>query len=208
MFNVPPATLWTCGLLIAIYAVYSLLGPVSQDQIIETLAFVPAIFLNQFATGGPGLSLHEMLTLVSHAFLHAGLLHLVLNTGFLLAFGSGVERHLGVWRFVLIFVVTSAAGALTEALIAGPRPVYLIGASGAVYGMMGAIVPVLMRTGRLRGRRSLEFIGIILVLNLLLAVFGMGDYLGGGQIAWLAHIGGFLAGLALSFVLQPPRRPI
>ena len=104
--------------------------------------------------------------------------------------------------------MTAAAGALAETVAAGARFVFVIGASGAVYGMMGAAVPILFRTGMpARRHRALEFVAVILGLNFLLAVLGVADFLAGAEVAWRAHMGGFLAGLLLGFLLHPPSRP-
>jgi membrane associated rhomboid family serine protease len=204
VFNAPPGTLWTCGALVVGYLLFLLAGPTWQQTALDFLAFVPARFLAHFGARETGPTILELLPLIGHAFLHADALHLLVNTGLLLAFGAAVERRLGVPRFLILFAGGAAAGALAEALTGDAGPVYLIGASGAVYGMMAAAMPILFRVGLpARRRRALEFAAVIMGLNVLVAMIGLGDFLAGAEISWRAHMGGFLAGLILAFVLSP-----
>jgi len=208
VFNAPPATLWTCGVLIICHIVFSLAGPGWQHAALSALGYQPLVFLAQFEAGGAGPSLLGILPLFGHVLLHGDLMHLLLNTGFLLAFGSAVERRLGPGLFLMVFAATAAGGALAETLFV-EQPVLMIGASGAVYGMMGAVLPFLFGPAMpARRRRMLEFVAVIMAINLLLGAFGLGDILAGAEIAWRAHIGGFAVGLALSFALaaRAPRR--
>jgi membrane associated rhomboid family serine protease len=70
--------------------------------------------------------------------------------------------------------------------------------------MMAAAIPILFRAGiPARRRRALEFVTVIMGLNVLVAMIGLGDFLAGGEISWRAHMGGFLAGLILAFALSP-----
>jgi membrane associated rhomboid family serine protease len=142
------------------------------------------------------------MTLVTYAFLHGDFMHLALNLGFLLAFGSFVERHLGLARYLLLFVLTAVIGALTEYAFREAEPLALIGASGAVYGMTGAAMRYMFAGGGPQRRRgALVFVGVFMGINLLLGVTGLGDLLAGAAIGWKAHAGGFLAGALLSFLL-------
>src|SRR3546814_7657257 len=113
-----------------------------------------------FRSGAAAPTAAGVMTLVTHAFLHADLMHLALNLGFLLAFGSYVERNLGLARYLLLFALTAAAGALADYAFRGAVPIALIGASGAVYGMTGAAMRFMFAGGRAgRGRGALVFVG-------------------------------------------------
>jgi membrane associated rhomboid family serine protease len=148
------------------------------------------------------------MTLVSYTFLHGDFMHLALNLGFLLAFGSFVERHLGLPRYLALFALTAAAGALAEYALSGGEPIALIGASGAVYGMTGAAMRFMFAGGGADRRRgALVFVGVFMGINLLLGITGLGDLLAGAAIGWKAHAGGFLAGALLSFLLGGRRAP-
>ncbi len=207
IFNAPPGALFICGALVLCHVLFVVASPAWQETALRTFAFIPARFLAHLADGGPPLSVLNFVPLVGHAFLHADVQHLLLNAGLLLAFGSAVERRLGSLAFLFVFAAAAAAGALAELTADHARLVFVIGASGGVYGMMAAAIPIMFRPGLPAGRRRvLEFVAIVMGLNLVIAVFGLGDLLAGAEIAWRAHIGGFLAGLLLGFTLPAMRR--
>ncbi|MGE5767396.1 MAG: rhomboid family intramembrane serine protease [Bacteroidota bacterium] len=201
IFNLPPGTLWLALAMIAVFVLESLLEGPAWSWLLNTFAFVSTAF---WPPGAALPTAQGVMTLVSHAFLHADLVHLALNLGFLLAFGSFVERHLGLARYLLVFALTAAAGALTEYALRGGEPLALIGASGAVYGMTGAAIRFMFAGGGAARRRgALGFVGVFLGLNLVLGLTGLGDLLAGAAVGWKAHAGGFLAGALLSVLLGP-----
>ena len=210
ILNAPPGTSLFCAAILLAYGLFALLPADLQEQAIARFAFVPAIFLEQFGPEGGGLSGGAMLRLLSYAFLHGDLLHLIVNAGMILAFGSLVERAIGTARFLLLCAVTAAAAAAAQAFAVGPQWVAVVGASGAGYGLIGAGIPFLYggygwQLGR--GRRdALLFVAAIMGLNLLVGLIGFGSLLGGAGIAWQAHIGGFAAGIVLVRLLPPQRR--
>jgi membrane associated rhomboid family serine protease len=209
MFNLPPGTLWLGVAMVVVFLVESQLEGRAWSWLFGTFAFISTVFWPPGAEmPGPA----GLMTLVTHAFLHGDFMHLALNLGFLLAFGSFVERHLGLGRYLLLFALTAAAGALTELWFRGPEPLALIGASGAVYGMTGAAARFMFAGGGLdQRRRALVFVAVFLGLNLVLGITGLGDFLAGAAVGWKAHAGGFLAGVALAFLLggrRGPDRPI
>lgn len=198
MFNLPPGTLWLGLGMVAVFALQNLLQGRAEAWLFANLAFISTVFWPPVA-GGP--TLQGVVTLVSHAFLHADFMHLALNLGFLLAFGSFVERHLGTTLYLLLFVLTAAAGAFAEFAFREPGPLALIGASGAVYGMTGAAMRFMFAGSGAAGRRgALVFVGVFLGLNLLLGATGLGDFLAGASIGWKAHAAGFVVGAAFSFL--------
>jgi membrane associated rhomboid family serine protease len=203
VFNAPPGTVWLCIALVAAHILFSILPAEWQYRLLQRFAFVPAAFLAQFGPRGE-LVFGEWLSLVSYAFLHGDLLHLFVNAGMLLAFGALVEREIGTPRVLLLFVLCSALGAVAQALAGGPDGTFVIGASGAGYGLIGAGVHYLYggRVGRGR-REALLFVAGIMGLNLLFGLAGLGAFFTGAEIAWQAHIGGFVAGLALGPLLHP-----
>jgi membrane associated rhomboid family serine protease len=121
-----------------------------------------------------------------------------------------VERCFGTLWFFAIFAITAAAGALFQFAVEPTSPMPMIGASGAVYGMMGGAVPALLSgRGHRRWRmgNALTFIGVMMVINLAIGLINGDGRLLGAAIAWQAHIGGFLAGLAICALLLKLRRP-
>ena len=200
IFNAPPATLVLCAVLVLSYGLFRALPSGGQEWALANLAFIPVWFLSQFHGGGVDVA--GLLPLLSHVLFHADLTHLLVNVGLLLAFGSAVERNLGVARLLLVFVVSAIAGALILAWFVGPSPVLVMGASGAVYGLIGAAVPSLFG-GLVGGRRraALIFVAVMMGINVLLALLGQSGLIAAAEIAWQAHIGGFVAGLVLGTLL-------
>lgn len=205
VFNLPPGTMWLALALIACFALQNLLEGRAWSWFMSNLAFVsPNFWPPDSATP----NLLAVPSLVTYAFLHGGFMHLVLNLGFFLAFGSYVERHMGLVSYLLLFVLTAAAGALAEFWFRGPEPLVLIGASGAVYGMTGAAARFMFAAGHPdQRRRALAFVAVFMGLNLVFGISGLGDFLAGAQVGWKAHVGGFVAGAVLSYLLLPGRRP-
>ena len=202
VFNAPPGTLWLCVALVVAFIAFELAPERWQFWLLDLFAFIPASFLAQFGDGG-GFALREWVPPFSYAFLHGDLLHLIVNAGMLLAFGTVVEREAGTARFLAVFFATAAIAAVIQALATGPQPILVIGASGAGYGLIGASLPYLYRGDLNRGRRdAMLFIVAIMGLNLLFGVSGLGTFITGAEIAWQAHIGGFVGGLLLIPVLR------
>jgi len=136
---------------------------------------------------------------VTYAFLHGGFLHMLFNMLILLHLGRETVIRLGPKGFLLAFVITSAFGAGTYALLA-TSAAPMLGASGAVFGLFGTTLYWDFQRRRHLGA-SLEpvwrtLIGLV-VMNVVLF------FLVDGMLAWQAHLGGFLAGLALARVVTP-----
>jgi membrane associated rhomboid family serine protease len=141
--------------------------------------------------------------LLAAAFLHGGAVHLVFNLMMLWSLGPALEQSLGSLRFTALYVASSVFGNVAVCLLYDPRQPVL-GASGAIFGLMGAAVALNMRSGRhafafldFEGpRRLLGTIAINLVIGFLLPF-----------VSNTAHVGGLLAGFAVTWLwLVPPRR--
>jgi membrane associated rhomboid family serine protease len=128
--------------------------------------------------------------LVTAMFLHASLLHLAFNMLALYWLGTVVEQALGTWRFLLIYFVSGLAGSAGALLLSSPLQ-QTVGASGAIYGIMGALLILEYRaTGSFAGP-VLAFIVLNLALTFAIPNISVGGHLGG-------LVGGILATLALS----------
>lgn len=150
-----------------------------------------------------GLAAGEWWRLVTPVLVHGSLVHLLFNMYFLYLVGPLVEQLYGSVRFVVLYVLTAAAGSAASFLLGGSGP--SVGASGAIFGLCGVLIivsvahrPVLDR----RGRAIMSQIGGLVVLNLIIG-FGI-DALG-ARIDNAAHVGGLLSGLWLGLVLPPIR---
>ena len=137
----------------------------------------------------PPLGFAQPYRFLTAAFLHSGLTHLLFNMLTLYFLGQQLERGLGRWRFVALYLASALAGNVAVALWAafvGPWNVGVVGASGAVFGLFGALLA-------LTGKQSASHRSI-LVLVLINLVYG---FLVPG-VAWQAHVGGLVAGLVLA----------
>jgi membrane associated rhomboid family serine protease len=131
--------------------------------------------------------------LVSAMFLHASLLHLLFNMFALWWLGSVVERALGTTRFLLVYFVSGLAGS-AGALVLSPPTAVTVGASGAIFGIMGALLILeWQETGSLAGPAM-----TLIVLNLALSLAIPNISIGG-------HLGGLIGGIAATFVLTSTR---
>ncbi|MHC1549140.1 rhomboid family intramembrane serine protease [Phyllobacterium sp. K27] len=207
MFNIPGIILTAIGICIAlfVYQTYILSG----GQAVEFLwnyAFIPARF-SQFGGGGSVLA---WFTTISYSFMHGSVAHIALNMIWLAAFGSPLAARIGPLRSALFWIATSVAAALTHYAIYPDSMAPLVGASGAVSGMMGAaarfgfrrstsrnsaafvgeILPIAVA---LRMRMVLTFLGVWFVTNIATGLLSLGVE-GSASIAWEAHIGGFVIG--------------
>ncbi len=139
----------------------------------------------------------------THVFLHGGFIHLLLNMAMLLAFGTPVERRLSSAMFISFYTICGLAGAALYTLFHPDTTVPLIGASGAISGMIGAVgrISLSKRNGTdmpFRNRSTaMTFVILWLVFNFVFGVIGLALFSMEGSIAWEAHLGGFIAGFIL-----------
>ena len=131
-------------------------------------------------------------------FLHGGWMHLIGNMWFLLIFGDNVEERLGSIRYVFFYLLVGVVGALAQVFSSPHSVVPMIGASGAIAGVLGGYVMLFPRA------QVVTFVGIPFLWHIrdvpawiFLGIWFLGQFLipTGSGVAWMAHVGGFLAGL-------------
>lgn len=172
-----------------------------------------ASYLRQYPSALP-------FSLISYSFLHAGWPHLIINSVWLMAFGSVVARRIGSVRFLALFALSAIGAALLHFVTHTNDVMPVIGASGAVAGIMAAAIRFVFQPGEslsgfsldasgsyrapslpllktFQDRRTLRFILLWLAINLLTGLAGIPLGLGEGSIAWEAHLGGFFTGLVV-----------
>jgi membrane associated rhomboid family serine protease len=215
--NVPAAVFAALALLAVVHAIMSQLTDVDDEFLIWVLAFVPARYIG-LANELPGGVLAAWTSFVTHQFVHGDLTHLFINGAWLLVFGTPVARRIGSGRFLVFAVICGIAGALAFMAVRWGEVVPMVGASGAISGLMGAGFRLLLpaidngefhemreapRTVRLatlgeclRSQRMLFAIGAFIVVNFVIA-FAAPIVTDAAGIAWEAHLGGFAAGLLL-----------
>lgn len=187
---------------------------------IEVVRWVAPPALEETMITGLGANLFEggalapwrIYSLFTSWAIHGGVLHMAFNSLWLLAFGATVHRHIGRAGFAAFFVLTSAAGSLASALLNWGQTIYAIGASGAVFGLLGAGAYLMTGGGTVPRKlaRMALFVAIFQALNILFAMVGGSAFGVDGRISWEAHAGGMAAGLVLFPILaslRAPRRP-
>ncbi len=189
MFNAPWPAVAIAAVILASHAGQALLPH-------EGLAY--ALYPADVTAGRP-------LGLVTSLFLHGGWPHAVMNAAFGLAFGTPVARFLGggargVSAFFIFYLLCGAAAGLAFVALHPMDVNPLVGASGAVSGLMGAAARLMESPDRLGSpfsRPALSMGAAWIVVNLLIAVTGYAPGAEGASVAWEAHLGGFAAGLLL-----------
>jgi len=179
------------------------------------LGFTPAYY---FAAHGPAndIGVTPTLTIFTSMFLHGGFLHLAGNMLYLWIFGNNVEDAMGHLRFVLFYVLSGIAAALAMAYIDPASQVPMVGASGAISGVLAAYVllyprarvTVIVPLGIILYPFTIAamwVVGFWFVMQLVSAAFASPGQPG---TAWWAHVGGFAAGLLLTPVLKSRAVPL
>jgi membrane associated rhomboid family serine protease len=154
-----------------------------------------------------------LFTLISHMFVHGSFLHLAINSLWLLAFGTPVARRFGTLKFLIFFLLCGIAGALAHLAVYWDSPAPVVGASGAVSGLMAAGIRIMYGWANalhdgppglapLRSRPVLVFTALWVVTNIVAGIAGIGTTDDLTLIAWEAHLGGFVAGLIAFYWLD------
>jgi membrane associated rhomboid family serine protease len=214
IFNVPNGVLAASAVMIAMQIVLGFLPDDTALYVVRLLAFIPARYSGA-AAELPGGYVACISSFVTYMIVHAGWVHLLVNLVWMVAFGSGVERRIGEKKFVVFSILCGIAGALTHLVLHFGEMAPVVGASAAISGQMAAVLRVVFGERRRGEGGRLDFaqtalpslsesltdprmILIIVMWAGLNLVFGLGAVtMGGveGEIAWEAHVGGFLFGL-------------
>ena len=226
IFNLPTTVSFLILTLLAIHAGQVLiLDDGHQIDLNVWFAFIPLRFV--YPGDIPGGYWPLIWTPFTHALLHASWPHVLINSAWLAIFGTPVVRRYGTWRFFVVFALTSAVGALSFAALHSQDVAILVGASGGISGLTGVavrfifqpllvtkhpetgeVVPIGRKLASIRevftNSRSRGLTIMWLALNALTPILPM---LTGfdAEIAWQAHIGGFLAGFFLAPLLETRR---
>ena len=222
-FNAPLPVLLTIAVFVLVHLWRTQwLTPQADERLLATFALIPALY-DAWWHGAPlqrlpadGLSL--LLAPFGHFFLHANWPHVIMNSLWLLVFGTPVARRLGTPRFLALALLSAAIGALAFVLLHWGANTMLLGASGGVSGLMGAAVRLIyahnlpltvglrcdmrrvrpltfMQALSLPGPR--QFVLVWIGINLVISFIGLGAGSGMERIAGDVHIAGFFAGMAL-----------
>jgi membrane associated rhomboid family serine protease len=188
ILNLPAATKALIVANVVVFALMLVLPDAWSDAASDLLGFVPARY--------PSFTFWALVDPITYQFVHAGFAHIAVNMLGLAAFGAGVEQRLGRARYVLFYLVCGIAGAATEWALDPASQEAMVGASAAISGLFGGILRLAVF------RRGFWLLVVLwLVMNAVAGVSGLGAE--GEPVAWVAHIGGFAAGLLLYPLLVP-----
>ncbi len=157
-------------------------------------------------------------TIFSSMFIHGGFLHIAGNMLYLWIFGNNVEDTLGHGRYLLFYVASGVAAALAQTAMGPDSAVPMVGASGAVSGVLGAYLLLFPHSNvltlvifgffwRVVRIPAMVVLGFWFVMQVVSGLGSFAAYGASGGVAFFAHIGGFVAGMGLLFALRPRPRP-
>lgn len=191
---------WVTYGLIVLNVLFFFVELTGGDPFIEKWAFVPSRFL-----ANPGT---DFLTIFTSMFMHAGWVHLGGNMLYLWIFGDNVEDRFGAIKFLIFYLLCGIAATFAQLAFSIGSSIPNLGASGAIAGVLGAYLLMFpqARVNVLMGRGlipmpALVVIGFWIVLQFFSGVASIAATSDTGGVAYMAHIGGFLAGVVLVFLL-------
>ena len=192
--------------LIALNALFFFVELSSGDTFIMKWAFIPSRF-----TANP---VADSVTLFTSMFMHAGWVHLGGNMLYLWIFGDNVEDRFGHTKFTIFYVLCGLAATFAQLAFSLGSDIPNLGASGAIAGVLGAYI-LMFPQGKvsvLQGQvvtqvPALIVIGLWIVLQFFSGVGSIADSAETGGVAYMAHIGGFLAGFVLALLLRGNSTP-
>jgi len=204
LLNAPAVVLWLIVVLLALHAIRTALPGDLPDMLLMQFGFVPARYAY---VAGHGVELAEVPALIfppfTYMLLHADFTHVGVNSLWLLVFGPAVARRLRTGRFLLFFVFCGLAAILLHLAVYWTSAVAVIGASGAISGLMGAGMRILYGhlyeqpdgLAPVYSRPILMFTLVWMAVNIVSGVFRIGVTGDVALIAWVAHLGGYFTGL-------------
>lgn len=208
-YRFPYITVFFIALNILIF-LYQIFSPQGLQYHVYRMGAIP-YEVTHFETLTHFPRLSPPLTLVTSMFIHGSILHLLGNMLYLWIFGNNIEDFLGPLRFIFFYLLSGLGASLTHIFFNPNSQVPMIGASGAIAGVLGAYLILYPRARVLTLVFLFFFIRILpipafFVLGLWFIAQVLNVGIGGG-VAWFAHIGGFLIGVALIKIYSGRRKP-
>ena len=193
--------------LIALNVLFFFAELAGGDAFVMKWAFVPSRFLAN--------PIGDFLTLFTAMFMHAGWLHLGGNMLYLWIFGDNVEDRFGHVKFIIFYMLCGLAATFAQLAFSLTSSIPNLGASGAIAGVLGAYI-LLFPQGKVRvlqGQQTVQVPALIVIgMWIVLQLFsGIGSIVASAQqtggVAYMAHIGGFVAGFVLTFLFRGSSSP-
>lgn len=202
----PVITMVTMAACVLVFLWQMSLGGEGGQRAVYSLGVIPAVLFDRAELPAELALLPAEATVFTSMFLHGGVMHLVGNMLYLWIFGNNVEDSMGHARFVIFYLLCGVAAAVGQAWMHPDSQIPMIGASGAISGVLGAylllypharvltVVPLGLYSQMVR-LPALLVLGFWFVMQIFSSAAAGGGEKGG--VAWFAHIGGFIAGMVL-----------
>ena len=209
-FPAVTALIVAINILVFLYQAFILLteGEEGLNAMIQAVALVPGL-----VTEGQSVVLPFYLTFFTAMFVHGGLLHIASNMIYLVVFGDNVEDLMGPVLYIFFYLLCGLAASVAQIAADPTSMIPNVGASGAIAGVLAGYL-LLLPTGtvrilfflppfsRIARIPALFFISLWFILQIFGGAMSLGASSESGGVAYWAHVGGFLAGLALAFVYK------
>ncbi len=188
-------------ILIALNILFFLAELSGGEEFIKQWAFIPKRFSDN--------PIGDIPTIFSAMFMHAGVMHLGGNMLYLWIFGDNVEDHLGKVKYLLLYILSGLAATFSQYMFFPASNIPNVGASGAIAGVLGAYIlffpgqKVKVLVGQsIVAMPALVVIGFWIALQLMSGAGSLYSTQDTGGVAYMAHIGGFISGLAVAFLFR------
>jgi membrane associated rhomboid family serine protease len=206
----PIVTMTIIAVCVLVFFYQASLPPRIGEAFVFQYGAIPSVVFGQAALPDEVAAVPAVLTLVTSMFLHGGWLHLIGNMLYLWIFGNNIEDAMGHARFILFYLLCGTLAALSHAATEPSSQIPMVGASGAISAVLGAylllfphahVLVLLPGIGITRVAA-----GFVLMMWFITQLISGGMTMGtkGGGVAFFAHIGGFVAGMALIALFKRP----
>jgi len=205
--TVPYVNYGIIALNVLIFGYMLTLVPQENERFVQHYSVVPSVFFSRAGLERPAYYLN----IISSMFLHGGLFHLGGNMLFLWVFGDNIEDYLGHARYILFYLLCGTASVVAQGVMSSGSDLPMLGASGAISGVLGAYILLYPRAGvwtffffifffQVIKVPAVFILGLWIVLQFINGFFSISSGVGG--VAWFAHIGGFFSGVVLILLLK------
>ena len=197
--NKPTVTYFIIGLCVFIFLIQISTQSYKTGQLFYSYGLIPSVLMGHNQLPMDLYAIPSLITIFTSMFLHGGFMHLAGNMLYMWIFADNIEDNLGHVKFLIFYLLTGIGAAMTQVLIDTQSQVPMVGASGAIGGVLGAYlinhpnakVLVLIPFGffsQLIKIKALYVLGFWFILQFISS---------GGGVAYAAHIGGFISGIVL-----------
>lgn len=214
----PIVTIAVIVVCVVVFLYQLTLGQAAEESFIIRWGMVPARLFGYSLAGKPAvgvigdLGAPAWVTVITSMFMHGGFMHIAGNLLYFWIFANNIEDSFGHLRFAIFYVLCGVAAAMTQALVDTDSAVPMIGASGAIAGVLGSYLIMHPRANvtvlftiliffRTFIMPAMWVLGVWFAFQIVNALVNVSEE--GGGVAWFAHIGGFVAGVALTPLFRP-----